>query len=160
MGRLLSAVLVALLVAASACADTSSSDSDTICDSARQERADPSSAVHILPNAPEPTYLSDPPTSGPHTPSPGAPSGDAPISRPVQVGLLHNGIVLVQFRDVDPAEVEQLRTLAGDQVVVAPNPDLPTPVVATGWLVSMRCDGVDLDALGGFIHEHGGHSEH
>ncbi|MEO7557396.1 MAG: DUF3105 domain-containing protein [Acidimicrobiales bacterium] len=111
---------------------------------------------HVLPGAPEPTYLTDPPTSGPHAPG-AAPTGavDAPLTRPVQVGLLEAGGVLVQYRDA--ADLDWLRPLATGSVVVAPNPDLADRVVATAWLYKQSCSGQDADALGRFAVDHAGH---
>ena len=48
-----------------------------------------------------------------------------------------------------PTERAELEDLAGDGVVVAPNPDLPAPVVATAWLYKRTCDEVDAAALRG-----------
>jgi hypothetical protein len=67
--------------------------------------------------------------------------------------ILEEGGVLIQYRDLDEAEVAGLAELAGDQVVVAPNSELPAPVVATAWLAKRTCDELDLDALGQFIDE-------
>lgn len=119
------------------------------------EAIDAASSLHLLPGAAEPTYRSDPPTSGPHLSGP-APSGalDTPIDRPTQVQVLEQGGVVIQYRDLEPAAVDHLEALAGDSVVVAPNPELPAPVVATAWATKRSCDGVDLEALGAFIAEH------
>lgn len=121
------------------------------------EGLDASSSLHLLPGAPEPTYLSDPPTSGPHLSGP-APSGalGAPIDRPTQVQVLEQGGVLIQYRDLDPGSVATLATLAGDDVVVAPNPGLASPVVATAWLTKLECEALDVDTLRRFIAEHRG----
>ncbi len=50
----------------------------------------------------------------------------------------------------------RLRDLASDAVVVAPNPDLPDPVVATAWVFKQRCRSVDPAALERFIDERAG----
>lgn len=119
------------------------------------EVLDAGSALHLLPGAPEPTYISDPPTSGPHLSGP-APSGvlEAPMGRPAQVQVLEQGGVVIQHRDLEPAAVERLEALAGDLVVVAPNPTLPSTVVATAWVAKRTCEGLDLDSLGQFIADH------
>ena len=49
-----------------------------------------------------------------------------------------------------------LTSLSGGGVVVAPNPDLPAPIVATAWLHSLRCADPDAEALAGFIEAHQG----
>lgn len=150
-----------LVVAAGSCGADDASDADpsnpTTCGPVVGERLDASSALHLLPGAPEPTYLSDPPTSGPHL-SGRPPTGalEAAIDRPTQVLVLETGGVLIQHRDLNDDQVATLATLAGDQVVVAPNRDASTPVVATAWLAKQTCEGVDLAALGRFVEDHVG----
>ena len=124
------------------------------CGPITRERLDPSSPVHLLPGAPEPDYLSDPPTSGPHL-SGRPPSGTSaePLDRPTQVLVLEEGGVLIQHRGLDGADAARLAELAGTQVVVAPNPELPSPVVATAWLAKRTCDEVDVPALRQFVEE-------
>ena len=126
---------------------------DGACGPITREALDPAYLVHV---ARRPTtdveYTSDPPTSGPHQPAPPVEGVvDEPITRPVQVGILERGDVLLQHDpDLDAERARRAwRTLAGDGVVVAPNPDLPAPVVATAWLYKRTCDAVDADALAG-----------
>ena len=128
---------------------------ESACGPVVVERLDASSALHLLPGAPEPNYLSDPPTSGPHL-SGRPPMGtlDAALDRPTQVLVLETGGVLIQHRDLSGDEVASLQALASDQVVVAPNPSLPAPVVATAWLTKQTCPGVNLDALSRFVGDH------
>ncbi len=107
---------------------------------------------HLLPNATPPSYLTDPPTSGPHTP--GAEVHgllDRPISPIEQVTTLEAGTVIVQYRD--PADLDAVHSLAGPTVVVAPAPKLPARIIATAWLKKLTCRGVDRHALDGFINE-------
>jgi hypothetical protein len=124
------------------------------CGPMTRERLDASSPVHLLPDAPEPEYLSDPPTSGPHL-SGRPPKGVVaePLDRPTQVLILEEGGVLLQHRDLSEADLAQLVGLAGDLVVVAPSVELPSRVVATAWLAKRTCDGVDVDALRQFVEE-------
>lgn len=148
--------VVALLALATlpACGD-GGEGGGSACGPVRREALDPQSAVHVL-GGDEPEYATDPPTSGPH--QPGEPlSGvlDEPVPRPVQVGHLEAGGVLIQHRgDLDPEQLAGLRSLAGERVAVAPNPDLPDPVVATAWLFKQRCDAVDVEALRRFVDDH------
>ena len=72
------------------------------------------------------------------------------------MGALEAGIVLLQYRDLSPADVETLSQLAGGQVVVAPNPDLPDRIVATSWLNKQVCSAVDVPELRGFVRNHEG----
>jgi hypothetical protein len=61
------------------------------------ERLDPRSVVHLFPAAPEPAYLTDPPTSGPHRlglPFRGVVA--SPIPRASQVAMLESGFVIIQ----------------------------------------------------------------
>ena len=127
------------------------------CGSVRRERVHEGSTMHLLPGAPEPSYLTDPPTSGPHLTG-RLPSGvvDEPVARPAQVALLERGDVLVQHDGVAAADIPRLEALAGNHVVVAPHPDLPAPVVATAWTTKLECRAVDVDALQAFVDEHGG----
>ncbi len=131
--------------------------SSTSCGDVQEEPLDPAYLQHVLPGAPEPTYQSDPPTSGPHQPGRTF-SGELtdPISRPVQVGILEGGGVLVQHRSpLAPAEVAALAAL-DERVVIAPNPGLVDEIVATAWLAKQSCTAVDLDALGVFVADRAG----
>ncbi len=134
------------------------------CDPVEEEPLDPNYLVHVLPGAPEPEYLTDPPTSGVHQPSPElGPVLDEPLPRPVQVGVLERGDVLVQHHGLGGADVEALAALAGDGVVVAPSPDLDHAVVATAWVHKLACSGVDAEALSAFAADRvgqgpGGHA--
>jgi len=132
-------------------------DSDAECGQPFAEMIDPNSSQHLLPGAPEPTYLSDPPTSGAHRPGEYSPSRPlAPISRAVQVTLLEQGEVLVQYRGVPSATETNLRAFArrAERVTVAPNRSLKKPIVATAWLWKMECDSFDADALRDFVDAH------
>jgi Protein of unknown function (DUF3105) len=131
------------------------------CGTEVEEALDPGSTQHLLPGAPEPAYPNVAPTSGPHLGA-GTPVGaqDRPLPRPVQVGVLEQGRVLVQYRPDRPEARRQLEALAGERVVVAPNPALPSPVVATAWLHRLECRTADLgardlEALRTFISRHG-----
>ena len=127
------------------------------CGQDRQEPLDPRSTHHLLPGAPEPPYAGDPPTSGPHLAG-ASPTGvqQQPLPRPVQVGVLERGGVLVQHDGLDGDDRRRVEGLAGDLVVVAPHPGLPAPVVATAWRHRLECRGVDLAALRAFIAAHQG----
>jgi Protein of unknown function (DUF3105) len=133
-------------------------DGDSACGPITREALDPAYVVHVLGTDTDVKYTSDPPTSGPHQLAPPVDGVvDEPIARPVQVGILERGDVLVQHDpDLDAPELARLEDLAGDGVVVAPNPDLPSPVVATAWLYKRACDAVDTAALQTFIDERRG----
>ncbi|HEV3225489.1 MAG TPA: EamA family transporter [Acidimicrobiales bacterium] len=146
-------VLVVLVTPLVACGGGTSSAS---CSAARPEALNPA-LNHVFAGAPEPTYTTDPPTSGPHTPG-ALPAGvlTTPLSRPNQVGALEGGVVLLQYRNLSGGEVADLSQLVTGKVVVAPNPSLPDRVVATAWLFKQTCSGVDAAELRGFIRTHVG----
>jgi hypothetical protein len=134
-------------------------DGEGACGPTTREALDPASLVHVLADADDLEYTSDPPTSGPHQPGPAVEGVvETPLSRPVQVGILERGDVLLQHDpDLEASALADLQGLAGDRVVVAPNPDLDAPVVATAWLFARRCDSVDTAALQAFVDERVGH---
>ena len=156
---LLCCVAGSLLFACSG--DESSSNSTTTSTTAPACAAevaypiDPGSGQHILPGSPEPTYNTDPPTSGAHAPG-NHPSGALaePIARPVQVGMLEGGHVLVQFRDAGLREALAPFASPKGGVTVAPNPSMDAPIVVTAWLYSMRCQRVEGTAIDAFITAH------
>lgn len=127
------------------------------CDPAIEDPLDPRSLQHPLPGAPPPTYATEPPTSGPHQPGRLGGVLSEPVPGPVQVGALEAGQVLLQHRDLDPSERRRLEALAGPSVVVAPNPALPAPVVASAWRTRLPCRSVDVEALRRFVTDHAGH---
>jgi hypothetical protein len=148
-----SALLLVGAVGAGAC--SSGSDPDAGCGPTTRESLDPAYLVHVLEDADRLDYTSDPPTSGPHQAGPSVSGAvDEPLPRPVQVGVLERGDVLIQHDpDLDATETAALGALAGDRVVVAPNPDLPAPIVATAWLFKRTCGSVDAEALQAFVDE-------
>lgn len=155
--------LVLLLAGAAAAAGCGGDDDGPVdqtapCGEDHQERIDPASLNHVFAGGPEPDYATDPPTSGPHAPG-AARSGvlDEPLSRPEQVGQLEAGAVLLQYGpDLGADAVASLEALAGDRVLVLPNDELPTPVVATAWTRKMECQAVDIEALRAFAEAHVG----
>lgn len=154
---LLPRLLVALAVS-TLLVSCSGEGGDGPCGPVRREPLDGRS-VHVLPGADEPDYRTEPPTSGPHLPTPGTdPVRDEPIPGPVQVGLLEEGMVLLQHDGLDEADRGAVEALAGEDVVVAPAESLPddASVVATAWVTKQVCSGVDVDALRAFAEDHVG----
>lgn len=125
------------------------SDSTGSCAASVRDPLDPTSAYRLLPNAPEPIYATDPPSSGAFVVGASAdPTPTGPLSRPVQVGLLAQGKVLVQYGPtLSAADVVDLQGLAGEDIIVAPNPTMSSPIVATAWRLRQVCDQLDLSAL-------------
>jgi hypothetical protein len=132
-------------------------DEEVACGPVTREALDPDSGLHILPDAEEPEYDTDPPTSGAHYSLP-TPTGtvDDPLDRPMQVTVLEGGGVLLQHRELTDAEVAELEAFGDDVVVVAPNPDQVEPVVLTAWTTKQTCSGVDSATIATFVDEHQG----
>ena len=146
MLRALPAVL-AMLFAAAACSDSGPSACAAVVD----EEFDTQSSIHVAPDTAV-EFLTWPPTSGPHvagTP----PSGvvTEPLSGSLQVKVLEDGKVLIQYEDIPERDVDKLAELAGENVVVAPGVDLPEPVVTTAWTTKQVCTEVDTGAHREFI---------
>lgn len=138
----------------------SSSTTSASCGPVTRESLDPRSLQHVLPSAPPPSYLTDPPTSGPHQPTPPVDGvQQQPIPAVQQVGLLEGGMVVVQYHGLREAQVQQVEALAGDAVVIAPADALPdgAAVVATSWLHKQTCSALDTNALQDFIDARSGH---
>jgi len=128
------------------------------CSATVNEPLAPDSLKHVLPGATEPAYPTDPPTSGPHRTGASTVTGvqAAPIDRPTQVGILEEGGVLIQYKDLSPEDVRRLERQAGGDVRVAPNPTIPAKVVFTAWQHKAMCQGVDIEALKAFVRAHAG----
>ena len=154
--RAISGVVLLGVAALGGCSD--GSDADGACGPTTRESLDPAYLVHVLDGAEGLEYTSDPPTSGPHQPGPEVSGVVAePLTAPVQVGVLERGDVLIQYDpSLGAAAAAELDAVAADHVVVAPNPDLPAPIVATAWLYKRTCDAVDADALRAFSDERAG----
>jgi hypothetical protein len=144
--------LLALSVLIGTACGSSGSGSTAGCGPIKRELLDPQFLVHVLGDA-KVQYTSNPPTSGPHQPTPPVTGVQAdPIPKPVQVGLLEAGDVLLQHRpDLPAAQRAELEALAGHGVVVAPAADLPAAVVATAWVYKRTCSSVDPAALREFV---------
>lgn len=132
-------VIFALAATLTACG-TDPTGGAAFCGTAVIEDLDPLSVQHVLPGA-DVSYLTSPPTSGPHLGGP-APSGvvDEPLPEMMQVTILEGGRTLVQYQpDLPPADIESLRALGSLRIVVAPNATLDSPVVATRWRARLTC---------------------
>src|SRR3546814_16577992 len=90
-----------------------------------------------------------PPTSGPHQPGPPVDGVlDEPLSRPIQVGILERGDVLLQHDpDLDTGDLETLESLAQERDMLAPKQDHDDAVVATARVYKWPCTAVDAEAL-------------
>jgi hypothetical protein len=121
------------------------------CGGLAKENLDARSLQHVFPGAPPPSFGSEQPTSGPHSPVQLSGVQAEPLSPVLQVGLLEEGNILLQHQSLDDQARAHLEALAGPEVVVAPGRNLPDAVVATAWTVKQRCDGVDPKAMANFI---------
>jgi hypothetical protein len=154
--------LGALAAGLGACSGASGSGSGSAhaagCRAPVQEATDPRSTLHLFPGTPDPAYLSDPPTSGPHRLGPPATGVvTAPIQRSRQVAMLELGYVILQYRGLPPSSVAALGRLAGPLVTVAPAAGpLPDRIVATAWTWKLVCGTVDRGPLQAFVAAHGG----
>ena len=63
--------------------------------------------------------------------------------------------MLLQHDGLSTADRARLEELAGEMVVVAPNPDLPddAEVVATAWVTKQTCTAFDRGALEAFAQD-------
>lgn len=128
------------------------------CGPILREALDSAYLVHLIDDSVPVAYTSDPPTSGPHKPSPPATGvADQPLRRPVQVGILERGDVLLQYLPgLSAQDQATLEGMADAQTVVAPNPDLPSTIVATAWRSKRLCDSLVVEDLKEFVTQRSG----
>lgn len=130
------------------------------CGPVVHDALDPASGTHVLPGAPTPSYAALPPTSGAHQPGPTIEGPvHEPISPPLQVGVLEEGRVLIQYQGISDTDVKRLEALNSPTVVVAPAASLSDghKVVATAWVTRQACSGLDIEAMQHFAKQHAGH---
>jgi drug/metabolite transporter (DMT)-like permease len=165
LGAALGALLLVLALGLGACIEDNggalhSAASSGSCGKVQTEALAPDSLKHVLPGsgAAEPSYATDPPTSGPHRPVGNGVVGvqAAPLDKPTQVGVLEAGGVLLQWRGLGDEDRRRLERQAGGDVRVAPNPGLPSAVVATAWGHKLTCTGLDVEALKSFVRAYAG----
>ena len=154
MQRNLSIVVVLTVIALTT---VSCGSSNAICGPVVRDALDPGSATHVLPGAPTPSYLVNPPTSGAHQPGPRI---QGPVRNPIapelQVGVLEEGRVLIQYRGLTSQEVTELESLNSTNALVARAASLPgdAKVVATAWVTHQKCRGLDLKSMREFSKDH------
>jgi|GEM_PF-3391473 len=143
-------VVLVGIVGVSVAGGSSTASGPKACGATVTDALDPNSVVRVLPTARELEYTTNPPSSGAFVVGPQVdPVSTTELRPPVQVGLLARGMVLLQYQPdaVSADDLALLKTLAGDSVVVSPNADMKTPIVATAWLKRMTCTAVDTSAL-------------
>ncbi|MGH8953222.1 MAG: DUF3105 domain-containing protein [Acidimicrobiia bacterium] len=121
------------------------------------EELDP---VHLAPGSPTPEYNSDPPTSGPHDPSP-APCGiyREPVSDQGWLHSLEHGAVFVQYDpslpETDIEAVEDMVRSNGREILLAPRPGIPAPYALGAWTRLLLVDEIDQNLVDSFEREFG-----
>ena len=126
-------------------------------------RADPRRAARVLlgdqvRTEPEGEATTAPaPSSGVRVGAPTCGVTASPVPVQTQIDALAAGIVVVQYRAAEDAD-ELTRALAdrSTRALVAPNPDLDAPVVATAWGRRLRLDRPDGQILRAFVTAHAG----
>lgn len=113
--------------------------------------------AHIDPTAPAPVYNSNPPTSGPHAPSP-APCGiyrEAP-SDIVLVHDLEHGVAIISYdpsiSDADRQKLEDFGR-GTDHIIVTPHEGMDHKIGLTAWTKLLTLDTVDVPTISAFYAE-------
>jgi hypothetical protein len=107
---------------------------------------------HLAPGEPAPAYNSDPPTSGPHAPTPAA-CGiyRSPVADVAQVHSLEHGAVAIQYDPSLPEDqVGRLEDIArdlGDWTLLAPREGIEAPIALTAWTKRLLLEEVDEGAI-------------
>ena len=103
-------------------------------------------------------YPQSPPVGGPHDPVwQNCGTYEQPIRSENAVHSLEHGAVWIAYQPNLPAEaVARLKELARERsyILLAPYPDLPTPIVATAWGAQLRLDGPENEQLLEFIAQY------
>lgn len=111
--------------------------------------------AHIDPTGPTPEYNSDPPTSGPHAPSP-AQCGIYREAVP-DINLVHDlehGVVIISYdptlAESDRTQLEDFARDAGTHIIVLPREAMETPIALTAWTKLLQLDTVDMPTINAF----------
>lgn len=100
-------------------------------------------------------YPQTPPAGGNHSPVwQNCGFYDQPIRNENAVHSLEHGTVWITYQTELPApQIEQIAQIARSQtyVLAGPYPDLPSPVIATGWANQLRLDSADDPRLREFV---------
>lgn len=107
---------------------------------------------HLVPGQPGPSYETQPPTSGPHSPTPTADGAFTTTPEAIDyVHSLEHGRVEIQYSP-DLPEDDQLR-LKGvfdedfEGMLMFPNPEMPYEVAVTAWTNLVGCESFDESVL-------------
>ena len=106
-------------------------------------------------------YEVDPPSGGNHNPSAAPPGIYTNETRPpdsqIVHSLEHGYVVLWHGPDIDAAQLDELRGLAGRydrDVLLVPRESMDVPVAATAWHRRLLCSRVDVEPLERFVTEY------
>ncbi len=141
-------IAVSLLLAVSGCGG--GGGDFTACDRPFREQLDPNWELHPT-SAAGIQYLTNPPTSGPHTVwfNPPGFALDGELNPLLQIGALESGLILVQYNDLeggpDGIVTSTIRAAGSDDIMVSPNAGIDLPVVATASQWKMNCPDVTPD---------------
>lgn len=126
-------------------------------------RTDPRRAARVLlgeqvRTEPEGEVTSGPaPSSGERAGRPTCGVAGSPVSTQTQIDALAAGLVVVQYRDEEHAdEVSEALADRSTIVLVAPNPDLDAPVMATAWGRRLALEDPKGQLLRAFVTAHAG----
>jgi hypothetical protein len=115
---------------------------------------------HLAPSDPLPTYNSNPPTSGPHDPTP-APVGVYTEILP-DTNLVHNlehGHIWFSYRDAGDEEaigvLRQLQSMFPRMVIITYRPQNESRIAAAAWRWLLTVDEINPQQLVNFILQHG-----
>jgi hypothetical protein len=93
------------------------------------------------------TYSQVPPVGGVHSPTwQNCGIYDQPIANENAVHSLEHGAVWITYQpNLSPTDIQQLRRLVQGRnyALLSPYPDLPAPVIATGWGVQLQVDNAN-----------------
>jgi hypothetical protein len=113
--------------------------------------------THIAPNQQPSNWNSNPPTSGDHLATPLARGAyDAEQDERAVVHNLEHGYVVIQYKNLPPDQVEQLRDYVrkhrGDKLILNPYSGLPSDGMAlTAWQHLQTCKQGSVDVVKGFV---------
>ena len=146
-------VIAATTIVIAACGGSGSASD--VCDPIRTEPLASDWLLHVLPGA-DAAYNSLPPTSGPHIAWQAPPVLVRQLEPAEQVGILETGSVLIQYRpaDIGQDDVDALVIELPDRAHLAPNDQLPAPVVFTAHLTKQLCSDLSVSEATRFAADH------
>jgi hypothetical protein len=115
--------------------------------------------AHLAATDPVPDYNSDPPTSGPHAPSPAA-CGIYREAVP-DINLVHDlehGVIVIYYNPATAVDarddLEKFARDAPSHVIVVPREGMENQVTLTAWTHLLRLDSYDRSAIDVFYGEY------